>query len=221
MQKIVEIGNGKLIHGDMLQHIKQIPDNTVDAIITDPPYTDEEAYTKFFKDTIPELYRILKKDAWLAFYWPTAKLNIPFELGITKYFQYRDALVILYKRTTSTYSLVGRKQTVLCLIFSKGRPKSYLKPGDFILGEEDPEIISPQQYPKDWRPTFATKLIVTMLTKPGDLVLDPMCGYGTIPAVCEWLNRKWIGIEKDRERFEYAVELVQNVVKQKQGKTQK
>lgn len=38
---------------------------------------------------------------------------------------------------------------------------------------------------------------VSYLTKPGDLVLDPFCGSGTIPRVADRLGRNVIGIEKD------------------------
>lgn len=47
---------------------------------------------------------------------------------------------------------------------------------------------------------LSTKLlerVVQMSTVPGDLVLDPLGGSGTTYAVCEHLERKWIGIEID------------------------
>jgi len=33
----------------------------------------------------------------------------------------------------------------------------------------------------------------------GDLVLDPMCGSGTVPAACKELKREWIGIDCSKE----------------------
>ena len=39
--------------------------------------------------------------------------------------------------------------------------------------------------------------VVRMSTVPGDLVLDPFGGSGTTYAVCEYLERRWIGIEID------------------------
>jgi DNA modification methylase len=32
------MGNYKIIHGDCLKKMKKLPDNSVDAVITDPPY---------------------------------------------------------------------------------------------------------------------------------------------------------------------------------------
>lgn len=37
-ENTVEINSAKLVHADSLQYIKTLPDNCIDAIITDPPY---------------------------------------------------------------------------------------------------------------------------------------------------------------------------------------
>lgn len=38
MENTVKINSGTLVHADSLQYIKTLPDNYIDAIITDPPY---------------------------------------------------------------------------------------------------------------------------------------------------------------------------------------
>jgi hypothetical protein len=40
--------------------------------------------------------------------------------------------------------------------------------------------------------------LVQRLTEPGQLIVDPFCGGGTIPAACKALGRKWLATEKDR-----------------------
>jgi predicted RNA methylase len=47
-----------------------------------------------------------------------------------------------------------------------------------------------------------------MFTKPGDLVLDPFAGYGSIPLVAELFGRRWIGIEIDPVKFEVAKQII-------------
>ncbi len=42
--------------------------------------------------------------------------------------------------------------------------------------------------------------VVSMTTDPGDLVLDPFGGGGTTFAVCEKLNRRWLGMEIAKTR---------------------
>jgi len=36
MKQIMEVN--KIIHGDCIEKMKELPDNSIDAIITDPPY---------------------------------------------------------------------------------------------------------------------------------------------------------------------------------------
>ena len=48
-------------------------------------------------------------------------------------------------------------------------------------------------------PQLSTKLVrrcILLTTNPGDVVLDPMAGSGTVPAVCEAEGRRWVAIEK-------------------------
>ena len=45
----------------------------------------------------------------------------------------------------------------------------------------------------------------------GDVVLDMMMGSGTTPYVAKKLNRKYIGVELDKEYFEIAKERVNNL----------
>lgn len=38
MKNTVKINSAELVHADSLEYIKTLPDNSLDAIITDPPY---------------------------------------------------------------------------------------------------------------------------------------------------------------------------------------
>ncbi|MCP4650291.1 MAG: site-specific DNA-methyltransferase [PVC group bacterium] len=46
--------------------------------------------------------------------------------------------------------------------------------------------------------------LVTLGSREGDVVLDPFCGSGTTLLACKTLNRKYIGIEKEKEYYEIA-----------------
>jgi len=39
--------------------------------------------------------------------------------------------------------------------------------------------------------------LIDKLTVPGNLVVDPFCGSGTVPAACKMLGRQWLACEVD------------------------
>jgi DNA modification methylase len=57
---------------------------------------------------------------------------------------------------------------------------------------------------KNEKPEEAAKRIILLLTKPGDIVCDPFCGSGTIPAACKLLDRGFLGFELDKKMAEIA-----------------
>lgn len=79
-----------VIHqGDALDLIGQIPDESIDAVITNPPfgvdlqlghehmevYEDDEDYvTDLVRGIVPEIYRVLKPDTWAIIFWDIKKL---------------------------------------------------------------------------------------------------------------------------------------------------
>lgn len=62
------------------------------------------------------------------------------------------------------------------------------------------KIISPEpdKSMHEWQQNEAwARYYIDKLTDPGDLVLDPFCGPGTVPAVCVGLDRNAIGVDHD------------------------
>lgn len=53
--------------------------------------------------------------------------------------------------------------------------------------------------------------IILSSSNPGDVVLDPFFGTGTTGAVAKKLQRKWIGIEREREYAELAEQRIRDV----------
>lgn len=59
------------------------------------------------------------------------------------------------------------------------------------------KTIHPCQFPEE-----LVKRLVLAFTNDTDLVLDPFAGSGTVGAVCEKLNRKYVLIEKEENYFD-------------------
>lgn len=56
------------------------------------------------------------------------------------------------------------------------------------------------------KPESLIEYFVKTYTNEGDTVLDPCRGSNTAGVVCDRLNRKYIGIEKDKNQFEIGLE---------------
>ena len=68
------IETGKIINGDCVEVMKELPEGTIDLIVTSPPYgvgivydvheddVEFDEYVKFAKNWLSESYRLLKDD---------------------------------------------------------------------------------------------------------------------------------------------------------------
>jgi hypothetical protein len=54
-------------------------------------------------------------------------------------------------------------------------------------------------------PESLVRYLLSELTVPGDVVLDPFAGFGTTLIVAEEMNRKGFGMERDKSRAAYAM----------------
>ena len=78
---------GKIINGDCVELMEQMPESTIDLMVTSPPYNCNipydthldnlkmEDYWDWTKDWLTESYRLLKDDGRVA-------INIPYETNV-------------------------------------------------------------------------------------------------------------------------------------------
>jgi DNA modification methylase len=63
----------------------------------------------------------------------------------------------------------------------------------------EPRGIHPTQ-----KPVGVMQWVLSLCTKPGDLVLDPFCGSGTTGVACLRMGRRFIGIEREKKYADAA-----------------
>lgn len=71
---------------------------------------------------------------------------------------------------------------------------------------EFPRDFLKKKYHPTQKPVELIKYLVNTFTEEGNLVLDPFVGSGTTNIACRELNRRCIGIEKDKEFYNIALE---------------
>jgi len=197
-----------LRYGDSAKILPQeIPDSSIDIIFTDPPYglgygiyDDAEV----FYGLEEELYRILKPNSWLIFYWSTKKLYEPF-IRLKK-FRYIWQIICSFP-TTYSKSIIGDRKYMPILVFAKGDPKIIYRRFDIIPALELPCVIEKIGNAL-FKPTSTTSQLLQIFTKEKDLILDPFMGYGSIPFCCHLWKRNYIGIEIDETCFKFAEKFI-------------
>ncbi len=75
-----------------------------------------------------------------------------------------------------------------------------------IPNEKDDHGLHPTQ-----KPVRLMKLLIELVTKDGQIVLDPFCGSGTTLVASLSLNRKFIGIEREQEYVDIAKKRLEKI----------
>jgi site-specific DNA-methyltransferase (adenine-specific) len=57
--------------------------------------------------------------------------------------------------------------------------------------------------------------LITLGSRPGDVVLDPFLGSGTTAMAAKLLDRRYIGIEQEREYLDIARARISTVLKER------
>lgn len=192
----------KLILGDCLEKMKEIPDDSVDMVLTDPPY-DSESTPSVLK-MITECERILKFGG-----------NLIFLCGHHQLFE-----IIKYKTSLRQWWIGWFNHNRSNRIFGKnlitrGKPfiwfnkKKRLKtsrvPFDTI---SLPKECWSKKFHRWGQPVEFFEHFVEFLSEKGDVVLDPFLGSGSTAVACKNLGREFIGIEKDKNYFNIAKERI-------------
>jgi len=205
---------GKFCLGDARKLIKDVPSNSVDAIVTDPPWgvgMDEFDDERAYYDLLPEMFRVLKVGGGMAVYYATKKLDKLIVETIKAGFKYYWTLVRL-DLTKATRSPFGSSNYTPVVIFYKGEPpKIKVKSSDVLTSSEvDYDLFKgmTKEMFDQFKSTSVSTYLVQTLADENDLVLDPFGGYGSIPYVCEIHNRRWLSFEISKERFEIAKVLI-------------
>lgn len=195
--------------GDARSLIKHVPPESVDIIITDPPWGvgfDQYDDDSVFFEIEDEMFRVLKRDAFLLFYYPPRNV---LKIANLKRFEYTWMMPYLFftMGSVSRNPLGGQCAYGLIIVMKKGEPKIRRKRRDVLISDELP-IIEGKIKERQFKPTLNTAFLLNTFTSPGDVVLDPFAGFGSIPLICELFGRRWVAFEIDPVKYCVAREII-------------
>lgn len=186
--------------GDCLDVMKTFPDNSIDAIITDPPYAKQ--YNHLYWEIAKEASRILKHGGSYLAILPT--YNIPeVSSKVSEYLKYRWMI--------SMWQGEGQHPRMAMGIEIMWKPVGWWVKGSWPRGKgfvvDGIVIKQPKKENHVWEQSMDwARFCVSKFTKPGNIILDPCIGGGTIAVACKELGRNYIGIELDEVAYNTCIE---------------
>lgn len=184
-----------LIKGSFLS--APIEDNSLDLILTDPPYPKEDL--PLWKELGKFASQKLKPSKFLVAY--TGSLYLPQVMDMLgEYLDYYWIFAMLFTESpiVSKVNVIQRWKPVL--IFQKPPFKRIDNTlSDLLRGGEREKSLH------EWQQgIWQSEYLLEKFSQKGDVVCDPMMGAGTFPYIAHKLGRKPIGIEINEDTFNIA-----------------
>lgn len=220
-----------LKQGDCLELMRDIPDNSIDLVVTDCPYkivkggcTNKAVKLKGaknenlkngsvfseniikFEDWLPIIYRVLKTGTHC--YIMINDRNLKDLIVEAEKSGFKLLNILVWKKTTHTPNRYYLKNCEFIVFLRKGKAKNINNMGTFSIIEVP--NVKDKKHPSE-KPVELMKILISNSSNEGDIVLDPFMGSGTTGVACQQLNRNFIGIEIDKNYFNIAKKRIEGV----------
>lgn len=221
--------------GDCLEVLKRLPDDSVDLIVTDPPYLttsrgnagnsggmlQKEINKKgkvFLYNNIdcleyaPEFYRILKDGSHC--YIMTNHVNLIHMLNVFTDCGFHFIKSLIWNKGNKIMGQYYMSQFEYILFFRKGKGKRINNCGtsDILsVPNKKTKDINGKNLHDTEKPIDLMKILIENSSLENQLVLDPFMGIGSSGVASIKLNRNFIGIEIDETYFNTAKERIEKV----------
>ncbi len=199
-EPIIPLPEGiKLYNEDFRSCSIQIPDNSIDLILTDPPY--DKRSLSLYNDLALVAQRVLKPGGSLITYCGTYALEEILQYMKIAGLQYHWIFAIKLKGPFAKFweANVTVKWKPMVWFVKGNKPNVVDFVGDLI------ESNTPQKVSHEWEQSMVeAEHIISRLTVKGQTVFDPMLGSGSFGEVALKIKRKFVGMEIDPETFEIA-----------------
>lgn len=179
--------------GDARILSQAIPDESVDLVFTDPPYTKQYLY--LYDWLASEAARILKPDGFLlayaGIYWKQVLMSslgeaLDYFWDFVAYGRNGPGPIIWERK------IISKAKSILAYTKRGQRPK----PRTMVLGVWVGSGMD-KRYHAWGQDESTARYYIDCFSNEGDIVLDPFCGGGTGPAMCRVLGRKYLAFEID------------------------
>lgn len=228
-----------LICGECIEELKHIKDESIDLLITDPPYRttsrgnagnsggmlQKDINKKgqvFLHNSIdcteyaPEFYRILKDGSHC--YVMTNHVNLIHMLNTFTDCGFHFIKSLIWNKGNKIMGQFYMSQYEYILFFRKGKGIKINNCGtsDILSVQNTKSKGSDGKNLHDTeKPVELMQILVENSSKENDTVIDPFMGIGSTGLACANSNRKFIGIELDNKYYNIAKVRLDELLNQK------
>lgn len=214
-----------LYNEDCTEVLKQYPDSSFDLVVTDPPYKTitggdnngansvrpagmlsgnrrlfSYQNTIKFSEWLPEVYRVLKEGTHCYIF--TNSLNMKDLLIESENVGFKLHNILVWEKNNCTPSQFYMKNCEYVLFLRKGKAKWINNIGSSKTVHHF-DNVRHKEHPTE-KPVDLLKFYIANSSHEGDVVLDPFMGCGSTGIACNELNRRFVGIEIDKEYYDKA-----------------
>jgi len=224
----------RIYNMDCLEGMKQIPDGSIDLIVTDPPYKTTargnagnsggmlqkdinkkgmvfEHNNCDIEQYLPEFYRVLKDGSHC--YIMCNHTNLVHFLKVIDDSQFHFIKSLIWDKRNKIMGTFYMNCFEYILFLRKGtaKPINDCGCGDLLSvpnikdKNRDGENIHDSQ-----KPITLMQILIENSSQTGDLVLEPFIGSGTTAIACNRSKRHYIGFEIDKGYFDMATRRIKD-----------
>lgn len=219
----------KLYCDDCLNIMKQIENESIDLIVTDPPYLikyktnrrknkDHDFCSEILNDDneqliidyIRECYRILKNNTAMYMFCNCDKVDFFKQELENAGFKIKN-MIIWVKNNWTAGDLKAQfgKQYEIIFLVNKGR-KCFNGKRITDVWMFD-KISGKKQLHQNQKPVDLLKQCILKHSDENDIIFDGFMGSGSTGVACIETDRKFIGVELDKKYFEIAKERIEKL----------
>lgn len=216
--------------GDATSLVLSLETNSVDCIITDPPYgtgnldgniykyregkdydDSPEATLALLRSIGPELRRVLKPNGHLWAFFGPPLWQQTLDLWRKSGFEITNIIAVWYKSGGATgtvnwdYDLAPDWEPFI-LAHNRERKLASKHGATFVF---PPDLGSNRLHPNQ-KPVALLRELITLSTQPGDTIFDPFAGSGSTAVAAKELGRKFIVFDNDHRNIQIIKERIVN-----------
>lgn len=215
----ITIKENTIIHADSLTVLRQMEPESVDAIVTDPPYGINyvsQTGAKVKNDTAPfiwflyDAFRVLKPGGSIICFtrWDVQQTFI----DAMKLAGFKVKSEVIWDKVIGGQGDLKAQfspshENIIFAIKGKYSFPGH-RPRDLVTYQK---LASSQMIHPTEKPVGLLTNLISSVTKPGDLIVDPFAGSGSTCVAAKKTGRRFIGIELDDEHFEKASRRIEEV----------